>query len=117
MNLIWMCSHLPRLYTHATLLQANAHDFVSHFPEGYETNCGEKGAQMSGGVLQGESTQGLGFSLVRLSVGGKKEAQMSGGELRWWKAFQGEGVRGLGVFVGTPISGADKAAQMSGGER
>jgi ABC-type multidrug transport system fused ATPase/permease subunit len=29
--------------------QANAHDFIMGFPEGYETNCWEKGTQLSGG--------------------------------------------------------------------
>ena len=33
----------------AAARQANAHDFIMGFPEGYETNCGEKGTQMSGG--------------------------------------------------------------------
>ncbi|KAJ9509930.1 hypothetical protein QJQ45_011470 [Haematococcus lacustris] len=32
--------------------QANAHDFILAFPDGYETNCGEKGVQMSGGQKQ-----------------------------------------------------------------
>lgn len=29
--------------------QANAHDFVTSFPEGYNTPVGEHGAQLSGG--------------------------------------------------------------------
>jgi hypothetical protein len=32
--------------------QANAHDFISAFPEGYETGCGEKGVVLSGGQKQ-----------------------------------------------------------------
>ena len=36
----------------AAARQANAHDFIAEFPEGYETNCGEKGAQMSGGGVR-----------------------------------------------------------------
>ncbi|PNH09676.1 ATP-binding cassette sub-family B member 8, mitochondrial [Tetrabaena socialis] len=32
--------------------QANAHDFVTAFPEGYETSCGEKGVALSGGQKQ-----------------------------------------------------------------
>ncbi|KAF8073219.1 Abcb9 [Scenedesmus sp. PABB004] len=32
--------------------QANAHDFVSAFPERYETGCGEKGVVLSGGQKQ-----------------------------------------------------------------
>nr|KAG5687753.1 hypothetical protein BaRGS_014842 [Batillaria attramentaria] len=32
--------------------QAHAHDFVCAFPDGYETSCGERGLQMSGGQKQ-----------------------------------------------------------------
>ncbi|WIA09667.1 hypothetical protein OEZ85_009053 [Tetradesmus obliquus] len=32
--------------------QANAHDFISAFPEGYQTGCGEKGVVLSGGQKQ-----------------------------------------------------------------
>ncbi|GLC71744.1 hypothetical protein PLESTF_001161500 [Pleodorina starrii] len=32
--------------------QANAHDFISSFPGGYETDCGEKGVALSGGQKQ-----------------------------------------------------------------
>jgi ABC-type multidrug transport system fused ATPase/permease subunit len=28
---------------------ANAHSFISQFQNGYETECGERGVQMSGG--------------------------------------------------------------------
>eukprot|EP00930_Biecheleria_cincta_P041883 TRINITY_DN28786_c0_g2_i1.p1 TRINITY_DN28786_c0_g2~~TRINITY_DN28786_c0_g2_i1.p1 ORF type:complete len:1523 (-),score=261.76 TRINITY_DN28786_c0_g2_i1:253-4821(-) len=31
---------------------ANAHDFIAHFPSGYDTNCGRKGLQLSGGQKQ-----------------------------------------------------------------
>lgn len=31
---------------------ANAHDFIVHFPEGYETSVGERGVQLSGGQKQ-----------------------------------------------------------------
>ncbi|KAG2446750.1 hypothetical protein HYH02_008311 [Chlamydomonas schloesseri] len=32
--------------------QANAHDFITSFPEGYDTCCGEKGVALSGGQKQ-----------------------------------------------------------------
>jgi ABC-type bacteriocin/lantibiotic exporter with double-glycine peptidase domain len=32
--------------------QANAHEFIGAFPEGYETGCGEKGVVLSGGQKQ-----------------------------------------------------------------
>ncbi|XP_021371104.1 multidrug resistance protein 2-like [Mizuhopecten yessoensis] len=35
-----------------TAREANAHEFISEFPEGYETLVGERGAQMSGGQKQ-----------------------------------------------------------------
>lgn len=31
---------------------ANAHDFIVSFPDGYETNVGDAGAQLSGGQKQ-----------------------------------------------------------------
>lgn len=31
---------------------ANAHDFIAHFPEGYQTAVGERGVQLSGGQKQ-----------------------------------------------------------------
>jgi ATP-binding cassette subfamily B (MDR/TAP) protein 9 len=32
--------------------QANAHDFITEFPDGYDTKCGEKGVMLSGGQKQ-----------------------------------------------------------------
>lgn len=31
---------------------ANAHDFITSFPDGYGTGCGEKGVVLSGGQKQ-----------------------------------------------------------------
>jgi ATP-binding cassette, subfamily B (MDR/TAP), member 9 len=31
---------------------ANAHSFISALPDGYDTQCGERGIQMSGGQKQ-----------------------------------------------------------------
>jgi len=36
----------------AAAKMANAHDFISSFPDGYATQCGDKGSQMSGGQKQ-----------------------------------------------------------------
>lgn len=36
----------------AAARQANAHEFIMSFPDGYETNCGEKGVTISGGQKQ-----------------------------------------------------------------
>lgn len=32
--------------------QANAHDFITAFPDGYNTACGQKGVVLSGGQKQ-----------------------------------------------------------------
>lgn len=36
----------------AAARQANAHDFIMSFQDGYDTECGEKGLAMSGGQKQ-----------------------------------------------------------------
>ncbi len=36
----------------AAAKSANAHNFITSFPDGYNTKVGEKGAQMSGGQKQ-----------------------------------------------------------------
>lgn len=36
----------------AVALEANAHDFISKFPKGYDTLVGERGIQLSGGQKQ-----------------------------------------------------------------
>lgn len=33
-------------------IMANAHEFISKFPEGYQTNVGERGIRLSGGQKQ-----------------------------------------------------------------
>jgi ABC-type bacteriocin/lantibiotic exporter with double-glycine peptidase domain len=37
---------------HAAAKMANAHEFITEFPDGYETMVGDSGAQMSGGQRQ-----------------------------------------------------------------
>jgi ABC-type multidrug transport system fused ATPase/permease subunit len=41
----------PRAHLQAAK-KANAHKFIMQFPDGYDTYCGEKGAQLSGGQKQ-----------------------------------------------------------------
>jgi len=36
----------------AAAKQANAHDFITSFPQGYDTDVGSNGIQMSGGQKQ-----------------------------------------------------------------
>merc|ERR1712072_430628 len=41
-----------RAEVEAAAHMANAHGFISEFPDGYDTNVGEKGGQLSGGQKQ-----------------------------------------------------------------
>jgi ATP-binding cassette subfamily B (MDR/TAP) protein 1 len=38
----------------AAARKANAHDFIVSFPDGYNTQVGDKGAQLSGGMFMSD---------------------------------------------------------------
>lgn len=46
---------------------ANAHDFITKFPQGYDTYVGDKGAQLSGGRSISSLSRNSKFSLCRFS--------------------------------------------------
>jgi len=46
------CEHASRDDIIAAAKMANCHDFISAFPEGYDTEVGERGTQLSGGQKQ-----------------------------------------------------------------
>lgn len=52
MNISWGCPGASRDEIMLAARQANAHDFIMGFPEGYETQVGERGTQISGGQKQ-----------------------------------------------------------------
>ena len=45
-NYLGLSSH-PKIIEAAK--KANIHDFITKLPQGYQTNCGSKGTQLSGG--------------------------------------------------------------------
>jgi ABC-type multidrug transport system fused ATPase/permease subunit len=44
------CPDATQEEVEAAARKANAHDFISSFPDGYDTDVGNEGAQLSGGV-------------------------------------------------------------------
>ncbi|KIH69013.1 ABC transporter, ATP-binding protein [Ancylostoma duodenale] len=51
-NILYGCEWATEDDMKAAAKMANAHDFVTQLDEGYETSCGERGAQLSGGQKQ-----------------------------------------------------------------
>ncbi|XP_040010856.1 ATP-binding cassette sub-family B member 9 isoform X2 [Xiphias gladius] len=51
-NITYGLSDVPREDVVQAATKANAHDFITTLPKGYETNVGEKGTQLSGGQKQ-----------------------------------------------------------------
>lgn len=48
-----ICSLLPRFYeVIEAAKKANAHDFIMELPDGYDTDCGQRGVKLSGGQKQ-----------------------------------------------------------------
>lgn len=51
-NILYGKPHATRQEVEEAAKKANAHDFISSFPEGYETVVGERGVKLSGGQRQ-----------------------------------------------------------------
>ncbi|KAF7661446.1 hypothetical protein LDENG_00261710 [Lucifuga dentata] len=51
-NIAYGLTDVPMEAVVQAATKANAHDFISNFPKGYETGIGEKGTQLSGGQKQ-----------------------------------------------------------------
>ncbi|EYB87359.1 hypothetical protein Y032_0264g613 [Ancylostoma ceylanicum] len=51
-NILYGCEWATDEDMKTAAQMANAHDFVTQLDDGYETNCGERGAQLSGGQKQ-----------------------------------------------------------------
>lgn len=47
---------------------ANAHDFITRFPEGYATRVGERGVRLSGGQRQVSLCLSIFFDVQRLVI-------------------------------------------------
>lgn len=48
-NIAFGCPDVTRAQMEEAAKQANAHDFILSFPDGYDTQVGDKGTQISGG--------------------------------------------------------------------
>ncbi|XP_046843213.1 ATP-dependent translocase ABCB1-like isoform X2 [Xenia sp. Carnegie-2017] len=51
-NIAYGFENVSQLEIEEAAKLANAHDFIKKFPQGYQTQCGERGAKMSGGQKQ-----------------------------------------------------------------
>ena len=51
-NIAYGSPHVTRRQAEDAAKMANAHSFVTSFPEGYDTQVGERGIQLSGGQKQ-----------------------------------------------------------------
>jgi ABC transporter fused permease/ATP-binding protein len=51
-NIAYGCRDATAAQIEAAARDANAHDFISHFPDGYDTIIGERGTKLSGGQKQ-----------------------------------------------------------------